>query len=170
MIITITGLPGSGKTSVAKELARHLHIKHYSMGDLFRKIARKRHKNFLVLMKNKENIIDFLDKKQKLIAKTHKNAIIDSRLGAYLIKDAEYKIYLYSSLKKRIKRLMKRDKENYKKALNEILSREKFELKHYKKNYNVDYRDKKLYNIIINTENLTVKETVKKILDKISSS
>ena len=41
MIITITGLPGSGKTSVAKHLAKHLHIKHYSMGDLFRKIAHK---------------------------------------------------------------------------------------------------------------------------------
>jgi len=170
MIITITGLPGSGKTSVAKDLARHLHIKHYSMGDLFRKIAHKKHKNFLSLMKNKENIIDFLDKKQKLIAKTHKNAIIDSRLGAYLIKNANYKIYLYSSFKKRIKRLMKRDKENYKQALNEILSRERFELRHYKKHYNIDYRNKKLYNIIINTENLSVKQTVKKILNKINSN
>ena len=167
MIITITGLPGSGKTSVAKELAKHLHIKHYSIGDLFRKLAHKKHKNFLKLMKEKEKIIDFLDKEQVKISKNNKNAIIDSRLGAYLVKNAKYRIYLHASLKKRAERLVKRDKENYKEAVKEILSREKFEINHYKKRYNVDYRNKKFYNIIINTEDLTVTQTVKKILDKI---
>ena len=167
MIITITGLPGSGKTSVAKELAKHLHIKHYSMGDLFRKLAHKKHKNFLKLMKEKEKIIDFLDKEQVKISKNNKNAIIDSRLGAYLVKNAKYRIYLHASLKKRAERLVKRDKENYKEAVKEILSREKFEINHYKKRYNVDYRNKKPYSIIINTEDLTVAQTVKKILDKI---
>ena len=170
MIITITGLPGSGKTSVAKELSRHLHIKHYSMGDLFRRLAHKKHKNFLKLMKEKEKIIDFLDKEQVIIAKNNKNAIIDSRLGAYLIKNAKYKIYLHASLKKRAQRLVSRDKENYKEAVKEILSREKFEISHYKKRYNVDYRNKKLYNLIINTENLKVNDCAKKILSKINSS
>lgn len=167
MIITITGLPGSGKTSVAKELARHLHIKHYSMGDLFRKIARKKHKNFMNLMKEKQKIVDKLDKIQKDIARKHKNAIIDSRLGAYLIKNARYRIYVHASFKKRVERLIKRDKETKKEAVNEILSREKFELNHYKKHYHIDYRNKKLYNIIINTENLNVEDAVQKILKKI---
>ena len=170
MIITITGLPGSGKTSVAKELAKHLHIKHYSMGDLFRKLAHKKHKNFIRLMKNNAKLVDYLDNEQKLIAKKNKNAIIDSRLGAYLIKNADYRIYVHASLNKRAKRVMKRDKQSYKEAVKDILSRERFELEHYKKHYNIDYRDRSLYNIIINTENYNVEKTVQKIRKKINSN
>lgn len=167
MIITITGLPGSGKTSVAKELARHLHIKHYSMGDLFRKIAKKRKISVLDLTKQGKPT-DEMDSIQKYIAKTHKNAIIDSRLGAYLIKNAHVKIYIYADLKTRVNRIAKREKINYKEALHETLSREREELKHYKKEYNIDYRDKKLYNIIMNTEELTIEQTTKKLINKIN--
>jgi cytidylate kinase len=167
MIITITGLPGSGKTSVAKEIARHLHIKHYSMGDLFRKIAKKRKISILELGK-KDELVDEMDKLQKKIAHTHKNAIIDSRLGAYLIKNADVRIYIYASLKTRVKRISKRDKKTYKEALKETLAREREELKHYREKYNIDYRDKKLYNLILNTDKLTVEETTIKLLDKIN--
>ena len=111
-----------------------------------------------------------MDKKQKLIAKTHKDAIIDSRLGAYLIKNAKYKIYLYASLKKRVARVVKRDKKTHKEATNDILSRERKEISYYKKHYNVDYRNKKLYNMIINTENSSVNKTAKEILNKINSN
>ena len=164
MIITITGLPGSGKTSVAKELAKHLHIKHYSMGDLFRKIAKKKKLPLLELTKTGRRLSDELDEMQKHIAKTNKNAIIDSRLGAYLIKNADARIYVYASLKTRVRRIAERDKKTYKAALRETLAREREELKHYKKEYNVDYRNKNLYNIIIETNGLAVEDTVKKII------
>jgi len=149
MIITITGLPGSGKTSVAKDLAKHIHIKYYSMGNLVRKIAKKRKIPLKNLIKNNSKLVDEMDKIQKHIAKIHKNAIIDSRLGAYLIKNAHARIYIYAPLKLRVKRISKRDEKPYKFSLNETLSRERDEIKHYKEEYNVDYRNKKLYNIII---------------------
>jgi len=136
------------------------------MGNLVRKIARKKKISLLNLMKNNSDLVDEMDKIQKHIAKTHKNAIIDSRLGAYLIKNAHTRIYVYAPLKIRVKRIAGRDKKNYKYSLKETLSREREELKHYKKEYNIDYRNKKLYNIIINTNNLTVKDTFKKILEK----
>ena len=169
MIITITGLPGSGKTSVAKEIARHLHIKHYSMGDLFRKIAKKRKISVLELTKKGRKISDELDKMQKHIARKNKNAIIDSRLGAYLIKNAHARIYIYAPLKLRVKRIAQRDKIKYKEALHQTLSREREELKRYKREYNINYRNKKLYNIVLNTDNLTVEETTKKLINKINN-
>jgi len=101
---------------------------------------------------------------KKHIAKTHKNEIIDSRLGAYLIKNADYRIYVYASLKTRVRRIAERDKKSYKAALRETLAREREELKHYKKEYNIDYRNKNLYNIIIETNGLAVEDTVKKII------
>ncbi|MBU0540313.1 AAA family ATPase, partial [Patescibacteria group bacterium] len=42
MIITISGVPGSGKTTVAKILAERLGMKFYSMGDLRGKMATER--------------------------------------------------------------------------------------------------------------------------------
>jgi cytidylate kinase len=168
MIITITGLPGSGKTSAAKELARHLHIKHYSMGDLFRKIAKKRKIPLLELTKKGGKLIYELDKIQERIAKTHKNAIIDSRLGAYLIKNAHVRIYIYAPLRIRVRRIAERDKKTYKAALKETLAREREELKHYKKEYNVDYRNKSLYNILLDTKGLTVEQTTRKLIKKIN--
>ena len=167
MIITITGLPGSGKTSIAKELARHLHLKHYSMGDIFRKIAKKRKVSVLSLTK-KGKLMNYMDKEQKIIARKG-NCIIDSRLGAYLIKNADIRIYIYANLETRIRRIAKREKISYKEARHETLSREREELKHYKEAYNIDYRDKNLYNIIFKTENLSVGISVKKLLNKIKS-
>src|SRR3989344_1182249 len=41
-IITICGLPGSGKSSTATGVANELGYKHFSSGDLFRTIARER--------------------------------------------------------------------------------------------------------------------------------
>ena len=166
MIITITGLPGSGKTSIAKELSKHLHLKHYSMGDLFRKIAKKRKISVLDLTKKGE-LINYLDEEQKKIAKKG-NCIIDSRLGAYLIKNAKIRIYIYANLNTRARRIAKREKISHKEAMHETLIREREELKHYKEVYNIDYRDKKLYNIILDTDKLDVEQSTKKIINKIN--
>ncbi len=167
MIITITGLPGSGKTTIAKGLAKHFHIKHYSMGDFVRKIAKKKKMSVLELSRKSEKIVDEMDALQKKIARTHKNAIIDSRLGAYLIKNAHIRIYIYAPLKTRVKRIAQRDKTSYNESYHQTLAREREELKHYKKRYNIDYRNKKLYNIILNTNKLKLNEGIKKVINKI---
>ncbi|MGH9879179.1 MAG: nucleoside monophosphate kinase, partial [Nitrososphaerales archaeon] len=39
MIITIAGRPGSGKTTVAKEVAKRLGFKHLSTGDMRGQLA-----------------------------------------------------------------------------------------------------------------------------------
>ena len=150
MIITITGLPGSGKTTIAKELAKHLHMKCYALGDLFRKIAKHKRASVLDLTKRGE-LMKYMDDLTIKIAKEHKNAIIDSRMGAYLIKNADFKIYLHAPLKTRISRMAKRDKKSYNVILKETLSRERQELNHYKARYGTTYQNKKLYNIILNT-------------------
>ena len=41
-IVTITGFPGSGKSSTAKGVAKALGYEHFSSGDLFRKMAAER--------------------------------------------------------------------------------------------------------------------------------
>ena len=42
MIITISGLPGAGKSTVGRLVAEHFKLKHYSVGDLMRQLAKEK--------------------------------------------------------------------------------------------------------------------------------
>jgi len=39
IVIAISGLPGSGKSTYAKLLANHFNLRFISVGDLFRRLA-----------------------------------------------------------------------------------------------------------------------------------
>ncbi len=113
-----------------------------------------------------------IDKKldSKIIEIAQKgNVIIDSQLSAYILKSiADYKILLTCSLETRIKRMSERDSSNYEKKLKETILREKSELERFKRLYNIDLKDQgelsQTYDFIINTENLTIEDVLKKIL------
>ena len=96
MIITISGKAGSGKSTAAKELAKKLKLKHYSIGDLMRQIAKEKNMSLNELSKSaeKDKSIDLaLDKKQiELRDKT--DFVIDGRLTAYFIPYANLKVFL----------------------------------------------------------------------------
>ncbi|GAG16314.1 unnamed protein product, partial [marine sediment metagenome] len=49
-------------------------------------------------------------------------------------------------------------------SIEKIKQREQSERKRYKELYNVDYYDKKLYDLVIDTTNLSIKEVVEKII------
>ena len=42
MIIAISGKAGSGKSTIAELLAKKLKLKHYSIGNLMREMAKKK--------------------------------------------------------------------------------------------------------------------------------
>jgi len=175
MIITISGKAGSGKSTAAKELAKKLKLKHYSIGDLMRQIAKEKNMSLNELSKSaeKDKSIDLaLDKKQiELRDKT--DFVIDGRLTAYFIPYANLKVFLECNDKVRAERILKDKREDEKsKSINEITKkikkREQSERKRYKKLYNVDYYDKKLYDLIIDTTNLSINGVLEKIIKSIN--
>ena len=175
MIITISGKAGSGKSTAAKELAKKLKLKHYSIGDLMRQIAKEKNMSLNELSKSaeKDKSIDLaLDKKQiELRNKT--DFVIDGRLTAYFIPYANLKVFLECNDKVRAERILKDKREDEKsKSINEITKkikkREQSERKRYKKLYNVDYYDKKLYDLIIDTTNLSINGVLEKIIKSIN--
>ena len=97
MIVTISGVAGSGKTTIAKLLAKQLNLDHYSSGDLMRKLAKEKNISLLKLSKiaEKDKSIDKeLDQRQIQLGKTKDNFVIDGRLSALFIPNAKYKIFL----------------------------------------------------------------------------
>jgi len=172
MIITISGKAGSGKSTVAKLLSEKLNLRHYSIGDLMRAMASDKGISLIELNKLAENnkSIDFeLDGKLKELGKTKDNFVVDGRLAAFFIPNAEVRAFLDADDDVRAERILKDKREHEKsKDLNEMVKkiqeREKSEKKRYNKYYGVDYLNKKLYNLFIDTTELNPNDVVEKII------
>ena len=172
MIITISGKAGSGKSTVAKELAKQLKLKHYSIGDLMRQMAKERNISLLELGKaaEKDSSIDKeLDERQIKLGKGENNFVIDGRLTAHFIPNADVKVFLECEDRVRAERILKDErKDEESKDINRVISkireRESSERKRYKQYYGIDYYDEEMYNLVIDTTNLSVKEVVGRIM------
>lgn len=173
MRITISGKAGSGKSTVAKLLSEKLNLKHYSIGDLMRAMAKEMGMGLIELNKLAENdkSIDFeLDNKLKELGKAKDNFVVDGRLTAFFIPNAEFRIFLEADDKVRAERILK-DKRQHEtsKSLKEMMAnikkREESEKKRYRKYYGIDYLNKKLYNYIIDTTKMTPSQVVDSIIN-----
>ncbi len=172
MIIAISGKPGSGKSTVAKLLAKKLGLKHYSTGDFMRKLAAERGMSLIELSKIAENdfsIDDAIDSWLRRLAKQEKGFVIDSRLAFHFIPDA-VKIYLDVDLDIAAKRIFSGPARETEKAASiealkeELKQRMESERKRYIKYYNVDIDDKSNYDLVIDTSNISAEEVVEKII------
>ena len=113
MIITISGMPGSGKTTVAKLLAKRLGYEHYSMGDLRGKMAMERGISIDELNKlgEKESWTDKeADDYQKKLGETEDNFVTDGRTGFHFIPHSR-KIFLKVDLRIGAERIKERARE-----------------------------------------------------------
>lgn len=177
MIITISGKAGSGKSTVAKLIAKKLGIRHYSIGDLMRQMAVEKNMSLLELNKKAESdkSIDLeLDNKLTDLGKFQNNFVVDGRLTAFFIPHAQVRVFLEADEKTRAERILKDKRENEKSeslkdAMKSIEQREESEKKRYHQYYSVDYSDRKHYNCIIDTTNINANEVADKIASFVNS-
>ena len=174
MIITISGLHGTGKSTIGKIISKELNLEYYSTGQAFRELAQEYNmdlKEFTKYAEDHPEIDLNLDKKIIKIAKKG-NIVIDSQLSGHILKDlADYKIHLTCPIEIRVKRMAERDNTDFKAKYLETTIREESELQRFKRLYDIDLKDLKtlesIHDLIINTEKLSINEVVKLILSKI---
>lgn len=94
-IITLSGKPGSGKSSTADKVAELLSYTRYSAGDIVRKIAKKKRVTLEEFNKMavKDHDVDNLIDEELRKLRDEKDVVIDSRLGFYWIPES-FKVYL----------------------------------------------------------------------------
>ena len=172
MIITISGKPGSGKSTIAKTIAKEMGLKHYSMGGLQREIAKEKGITIVELGKLEEQddeIDKEIEKKQENLGKNEDDFIIDSRLGYHFIPNS-IKIFLDVDEEEAAKRIMsdKRDEENFKdleSAKKTIRERIDSEVKRFKEYYDIDFGKKEYYDLFIDTTRIDSEKVAEKILN-----
>jgi len=165
-IITLAGMPASGKSTTAKLIAHELGFKHYSTGDLFREIAASQQMNVLDANLNAERNadIDFqVDERQRKLGKTEDNFVIDARLGWHFIPES-FKVYLSLDTKigaqriladmdeeRRLREQVPENSDEYAALLNERLASES---RRYRSLYNIDNHDEANFDLVIDTSTL----------------
>lgn len=180
MIITISGAPGSGKSTISKELAKKLGWPHYCVGDLRRKIAKT--KDMTLTEYNKLGETDpatdlKFDAYQKKLGQTQDNFIIEGRTSWFFIPHS-IKLYLDIQEKEGANRVFKElRKQNLRnedidlKSMAAVLAshrrRKKSDIKRYKKYYNIDVFDEKNYDYVLDTTNLNINQVLERIYNYI---
>jgi CMP/dCMP kinase len=94
-IITISGKPGSGKSSTADRVAELLSYTRHSSGDIVRKILSKKHMTLAQYnehAKTNHDLDELVDEQLRNL-RTLSDIVVDSRLGFYWIPES-FKVYL----------------------------------------------------------------------------
>ena len=155
MIITIGGLAGTGTTTLAEVLSEKLDIPYISAGFIFREMAAERGMTVLEFSEFAEGNDDIdkeIDKRQAEKAKTTDNLIIEGRLSAFFVENADLRIWLITPFDVRSKRISQREEKSVEVAKNEIIIREESEALRYMEIHNINIKNMDIYDLIINTD------------------
>ena len=171
-VVTISGLPGSGTTTISTLLEKKTKIPYIYAGEIFRKMAKKYGMSLEdfgnYCEKNKE-IDEELDRNQlKILEKG--NVILEGRIAgwiAYRNNINSLKVILEADLDTRAKRIVKRENGDINKRKQEIEKREKSEATRYKNYYDIDLFDTSIYDLVIDSSDKNPEEIVEIILKKI---
>jgi CMP/dCMP kinase len=163
-IITISGKPGSGKSSTADRVAELLSYTRHSSGDMVRNILQR---EGMTLREYNEKALDdhVLDEKideylRNLRSK--KDVVIDSRLGFYWIPES-FKVYLDLDIQVATVRIYKDAVSNNMRlktgemvdsldiVANQVKTRMETERRRFKELYNVDPYNQAHFDLVIDT-------------------
>lgn len=175
-IITIGGLPGSGKSSTANGVAEALGYARFSSGDLMRQIGLARGlsvEEVSALAKTEASIDEEIDKTLRDKAK-EKNLVIDSRIAFHWIPKS-FKVFLkidpYLAAQRTFAHIQNSGRvgqngnsveEIYEKTQKRVAD----EQRRYTSLYNVDYLDEKNYDLVIHTAEHDLAEVIRLIVEK----
>jgi predicted cytidylate kinase len=172
VVITISGTPGSGKSTVAELLKEKLGLKYVYSGMIFREQAEK-HKmtleEFGRYCEQNSKVDKELDEQQVEILKQG-DVILEGRLAgwlAYRNNIPAFKVMLDTDVDTRASRIVKRENGDVEKRKKEINKREQSEGTRYKNYYDIDLKDTSIYDLVVDSGDKTPKEIVDLICSKL---
>lgn len=155
MRVTVSGLPGSGTTSLARHIAQSHQYNLTSAGEVFRRMAEERCMDLAEFGRLAEKDPSFdrmIDERQQEISCEHEDIVIEGRLSAWFVPDADLKIWLFAPLKTRILRIQLRDDfGDITTATRLTEEREASEAVRYRTYYNIDIHDLSPYHLVLNS-------------------
>jgi len=163
VVIAVSGLHGTGKTTAARALVRKFGLKYISAGTVFRQMAKERGMTLDEFSRYAERHpkIDIQIDKRTADAAKKGNVLIDARLAGWMAKGADVKILLTAPLELRVKRIARRERRKYKDVLAETVRRERSEARRFKRFYGIDVHEYSLFDLVLNTKRWSAREMLR---------
>jgi predicted cytidylate kinase len=171
VLITISGLPGSGKTTVGRLVAEMLGLEHVYAGDLFRKQAQQRGLSLEEYARRAEtdHTIDRALDALMLARARQGNAVLEGRLAAFMAEEAgmpALRVFLTAPEEVRAVRITGREGGDTLARLRETQAREDSDARRYQAIYGFDYHDPKRYDLVLDTDGRTPAEVARVIVTR----
>jgi cytidylate kinase len=171
LVICISGMAGTGKSTLAKKIAEKYGLKYYSGGDALRALAAERgYASFSNGWWESSEGLEFLEKRKgdssfdkavddKLLEYAAQgNVLLDSWTMPWLVKGG-FKIWLSASVEKQAERISGRDNMTVEESLKALGEKEARTKAIYKKLYGFSLgEDFSPFDLILDTDNLTAAE------------
>ena len=154
LLITVSGSPGSGVTTLCERLAETLDCGYVSGGEVFRQIADDRGMSLRELTaaaSSHEELDRELDRRLQRIARewadADKSFVLESRLAGWLAgEDADLRIWLDAPEEIRVERTADREELGAEMRVREVADQSR-----YASRYGIDLSDRSIYDLTVNT-------------------
>jgi cytidylate kinase len=172
--ITLSGTPGSGKSTIAELLHNELSIPYVYSGMIFRELAKKHNMSLAEFGKyceTNDQVDRELDEKQVSILKKG-NVLLEGRLAGWLavLNDiSAFKIWIDAKTQVRAERIAEREGGSIQKQYEKLVKRQKSELIRYKNYYDIDVMDASIYDLCIDSSMKSPQEILQIILDELNN-
>ncbi len=156
MLITLSGLPGSGTSTVARTVATRLGLDHLDGGTVFRTMASERGVSlaeFAQIAEGDDSIDRALD--DRLVERARGgDVLLESRLAGWLATQAALRalrIWIHCDEVERARRVGARDGHDPEEALATNQAREASERTRYLGFYGIDLADLSIYDLVVDS-------------------
>ena len=168
MRITISGPPGSGKTTAARGVAEKLGLELILTGKFFRNMAKDRNMSlseFGELALTDPSIDRELD--DRVISSFCEGTLLEGRLAGVManINDIPaYKVFINASIETRAIRIGKREGQDPKSLEESINERNTLENSRYEKIYGLNPCNIEVYDLVMMTDDMGLQEVIDEIV------
>ncbi len=169
MLITLSGLPGSGTSTVARMVAADLGLEHLDGGTVFRGLAREREMSLADFAREAEGN-DAIDRAldDRLTERARKgDVLIESRLAGWLVTGdglSALRIWIECDEVERARRVAGRDHHEPDEALAANREREASERLRYQRYYGIDLTDRTIYDLVLDSTEVAPDQLVAEVV------
>ena len=173
LLITISGLPGAGTSTVARLVAESLQLERLDGGTVFRAMAAGHGLDVTAfsLMAESDAEIDLeLDQRLANRAKAG-DVVLESRLAGWIAINERLpatKVWIEARAEERARRVAEREGIGLPEALRANEARERSERTRYRTYYAIELDDLDIYDLIVDSTSATPEELTKSILGALS--
>ena len=154
--ITVSGLPGSGTSTLCRRLSERTGLEHVNAGRIFRDLAGELGLSLAELGRSAEadgRIDRRLDERMAERARAG-GCLLEGRITGWMMhrrRLAALKVWVQADLDTRALRVAGRDRQPIAEATTAILERERSERHRYAVHYRIDLSDLSIYDLVVDS-------------------